>query len=288
MTTKAHVVIVGAGFAGLGCARELAKHDDDVHVTLIDKHDYHQFLPLLYQVATYQLAPADVSADIDTALPRHDTIDVKLGEVASIDPAGKTVTLEDGQTFSGNYLVLAAGSQANFFDTPGSEHVFPLYSLDDARRLRSRILAVFEDAERDPSMIDEGALNFVIVGAGATGTEVAGALAELISDVLPSALPRPRPGEDARDPGRPGRHRPRPVLAEGARLRLEGPHEGRRRAPPRNIGEGDRCRSRRPLRRRHDPHALRDLGRRDQGGRAGGPLAVSSRGAVDGSTCRRT
>jgi NADH dehydrogenase len=182
----AEVVIVGAGFAGLGCARELAKHDEDVHVTLIDKHDYHQFLPLMYQVATYQLAPVDVSADIEQLFRRHDTIDVKLGEVASIDPAGETVTLEDGRTFSGNYLVLAAGSQANFFDTPGSENVFPLYSLDDARRLRSRILAVFEDAERDPSKIDEGALNFVIVGAGATGTEVAGALSELIRHVLPS------------------------------------------------------------------------------------------------------
>ena len=68
------------------------------------------------------------------------------------------MTLEDGQTFSGDYLVLAAGSQANFFDTPGAEHVFPLYSLDDARRLRSRILAVFEDAERDPSQVDAGRL----------------------------------------------------------------------------------------------------------------------------------
>jgi len=94
--------------------------------------------------------------------------------------------MDDGQTYAGDYLVLAAGSQANFFDTPGAEHVFPLYSLDDARRLRSRILAVFEDADRDPTRVDEGALHFVIVGAGATGTEVAGALAELIRQVLPS------------------------------------------------------------------------------------------------------
>jgi NADH:quinone reductase (non-electrogenic) len=186
VTEPKEVVIVGAGFAGLGCARELAKHDENVHVTLIDKHNYHQFLPLMYQVATYQLAPVDVSADIRQLFRKHTNISVKLGEVTSIDPATKTVTLEDGQTFAGDYLVLAAGSQANFFDTPGAEHVFPLYSLDDARRLRSRILAVFEDADRDPSRVDAGALNFVIVGAGATGTEVAGALAELIRHVLPS------------------------------------------------------------------------------------------------------
>jgi NADH dehydrogenase len=186
MTEPKEVVIVGAGFAGLGCGRELAKHDEEVHVTLIDKHNYHQFLPLMYQVATYQLAPVDVSADIRQLFRKHKNISVKLGEVATADPAAKAVTLEDGQTYAGDYLVIAAGSQANFFDTPGAEHVFPLYSLDDARRLRSRILAVFEDADRDPSRVDEGALNFVIVGAGATGTEVAGALAELIRHVLPS------------------------------------------------------------------------------------------------------
>jgi NADH dehydrogenase len=180
------VVIVGAGFAGIGCAKELAKHDHDVHVTLIDKHNYHQFLPLLYQVATYQLAPSDVAADIRQLFRKHENINVKLGEVASMEPSTRSVMLEDGQAYSGDFLVLAAGSQANFFDTPGAEHVFPLYSLDDARRLRSRILEVFEDADRDPTRVEQGALNFVIVGAGATGTEVAGAIAELIRHVLPS------------------------------------------------------------------------------------------------------
>jgi NADH dehydrogenase len=186
MTGATEVVIVGGGFAGVGCARRLAKHGRDVHVTLIDKHDYHQFLPLLYQVATYQLTATDVAANLRQLFRKHDTISVKLGEVASVDPSTRTVMLDGGQTFSGDYLVLAAGSQANFFDTPGAEHVFPLYSLDDALRLRSRILAVFEDADRDPSRVDQGALNFVVVGAGATGTEVAGAIAELIRDVLPS------------------------------------------------------------------------------------------------------
>jgi NADH dehydrogenase len=185
VNTPAEVVIVGAGFAGIGCAKELAKHDE-VHVTLIDKHNYHQFLPLLYQVATYQLSASDVAMDIRQLFRKHPSVSVKLGEVSSADPETKTVTLATGQTFPGDFLVLAAGSQANFFDTPGAEHVFPLYSLDDAKRLRSRILAVFEDADRDPTLVDKGALNFVIVGAGATGTEVAGAIAELVRDVMPS------------------------------------------------------------------------------------------------------
>ncbi len=183
---SAHVVVVGGGFAGLGCARELAKHGKGVRVTLIDRNDYHQFLPLLYQVATYQLSPSDVAADLRQLFRRHESVEVSRAEVESIDPGTKTVTLAGGDTLTGAYLVLAAGSQANFFGTPGAEYVFPLYSLHDAERLRERILAVFEDAERDPSRIDEGVLNFVVVGAGATGTEVSGALAELIRRVLPS------------------------------------------------------------------------------------------------------
>ena len=144
------VVIVGAGFAGIGCAKELAKATTS-HVTLLDKHNYHQFLPLLYQVATVP-ALADRRGDGPAQeFRKHKRVSVKLGEVASIDPAARVVTLADGGTFAGDYLVLAAGCQANFFDTPGAEHVFPLYSLDDAERLRSRLLAIFEDADRDPS-----------------------------------------------------------------------------------------------------------------------------------------
>jgi NADH dehydrogenase len=180
-----HVLIVGAGFAGLGCAKELAKHAH-VRVTLIDKHNYHQFQPLLYQVATAQLAQADIAFDIRQGFRKHPNVDVKMAEVASTDPDARSVTCDDGKTMAGDYLVLAAGSQPNFFGTPGSEHTFPLYSLDDAQRLRSRILAVYEDADKDPSLIDRGALNFVIVGAGATGTEVAGALSEMVRDVMPT------------------------------------------------------------------------------------------------------
>ena len=184
-----HVVIVGAGFAGLGCARELAKHED-VRVTLIDRNNYHQFQPLLYQVATSQLARGDVAFSLRKLFRDHPNIDVKLGEVASVDPQSRSVTTADGQGFGGDVLVLAAGSRARFFKTPGAaEHAFPLYSLDDAERLRARILDVFEAADRDSGVLDEGALTFVVVGAGATGTEIAGALAEMINGTLRGEYP---------------------------------------------------------------------------------------------------
>src|SRR5262245_24406015 len=180
------IVIVGGGFAGLGCARTLAKHDD-VHITLIDRHNYHQFQPLLYQVATSQLAPADIAFSLRALFHDRPNVDVKLAEVTSVDPETRTVTTADGQTIGGDALVLAAGSRARFFQTPGArEHAFPLYSLNDAVRLRSRILQAFEAADRDSSLIDQGALNFVVVGAGATGTEIAGALAEMINGTLKS------------------------------------------------------------------------------------------------------
>jgi NADH dehydrogenase len=178
------VVIVGAGFAGLGCAKELAKHD--VRVTLLDQHNYHQFQPLLYQVATSQLAPSDIAFDIRQGFRKHPNVDVKMESVVAADPDTRSVTFDDGRSTQGDYLVLAAGSRPNFFGTPGAEHAFPLYSLDDAQRLRSRIIAVYEDADKDPSLIDRGALTFVIVGAGATGTEVAGAVSELVRDVMPT------------------------------------------------------------------------------------------------------
>src|SRR3954466_15148445 len=179
-----HVVVVGGGFAGVGCVRELAKHDH-VRVTLIDRHNYHHFQPLLYQVATSQLAPSDIAFSLRKLFRDDAGVDVRSGAVASLDPEAHAVTMEDGERITGDAVVLAAGSQPNFFHTPGAaEHALPLYSLSDATGLRSRILAVFEDADRDPSLIEQGALNFVIIGGGPTGVEVAGALADLIHDTM--------------------------------------------------------------------------------------------------------
>ena len=213
-------------------------------------------------------SPTDVAMDLRQEFRKHQRVSVKLGEVASIDPAARSVTLADGGTFAGDFIVLAAGSQANFFDTPGAEHVFPLYSLDDAERLRSRVLAIFEDADRDPSLVEKGALNIVVVGAGATGTEVAGAIAELVRDVLPSefhdlAVDEARVivvdlGDAVLGPFSPKAH-------DYASKVLLGP---RGRAPLGDVGEGDRTGPRGAVGRFDDPHALRHLGRRLEGGSA--------------------
>jgi NADH:ubiquinone reductase (H+-translocating) len=181
---RRHVVIVGGGFAGVGCARRLADRDD-VRVTLIDRHNYHQFQPLLYQVATSQLAPSDIAYSLRKLFHDSPNVDVKLAEVESLDLETRSVTTTHGERIAGDALVLAAGSQPNFFGTPGAEeHAFPLYSLDDAQRLRSRILGVFEEADRDVDLIAKGALNFVVVGGGPTGVELAGALADLIHQTM--------------------------------------------------------------------------------------------------------
>jgi NADH dehydrogenase len=179
-----HVVVVGGGFAGLGCVKRLAR-EDGVRVTLIDRHNYHQFQPLLYQVATSQLASSDIAFSLRKLFRNHENVNVKLGDVVAVDPAARAVELADGERFAGDALVVAAGSRPNFFRTPGAEeHALPLYSLDDATRLRSRILEVFEAADRDPALVDQGALTFVVVGGGPTGVELAGALADLIAETM--------------------------------------------------------------------------------------------------------
>jgi NADH:ubiquinone reductase (H+-translocating) len=179
-----HVVIAGGGFAGLNCARKLASHPD-IRITLIDKNNFQQFQPLLYQVASAALAPGNAAFSLRNVLQRHSNVDVKLGEVVSVDLKTRTVETAQGQKYQGDYLVLAAGSQANFFGTPGADkHAYPLYSLHDAELLRSRVLAVLESADRDPSLIAKGALNFVIVGGGPTGAEMAGALADMTHRAL--------------------------------------------------------------------------------------------------------
>src|SRR3954454_10247035 len=184
MPPEHHVIVVGGGFAGVGTVRRLAKHRD-VRVTLLDRNNSHQFQPLLYQVATSQLASSDIAFSLRKLFHEHDNVDVKLAAVESVDPVAHAVTTTDGERYAGDAVVLAAGSQPNFFRTPGAaKHAFPLYSLDHAQRLRSRILGFFEDADRAPTLIDQGALNFVIVVGGPTGVEVSGALSALIHDTM--------------------------------------------------------------------------------------------------------
>src|SRR5262249_57385075 len=115
-----HVLVVGGGFAGIGCVRALMDHDD-VQVTLFDANNYHQFQPLLYQVATSQLAPSDIGFSLRNLFEHHQNVDVKMARVTSLDPVEHTVTTADGHVYAGDVLVIAAGSQPNFFNTPGAD-----------------------------------------------------------------------------------------------------------------------------------------------------------------------
>ncbi|KAA9158747.1 NAD(P)/FAD-dependent oxidoreductase [Amycolatopsis acidicola] len=181
------VVIVGAGFAGLNAARGLAARGVDV--LLLDRNNYHQFQPLIYQVATSQIASKDVARPLRAIFRRDRRVRVVTAEVTAIDAKTRTVTTSDGLSYQGKVLVVAAGAEVNFFGIPGAaEHAFPLYSLDDAARLRSRFLGALDAADRDSRYIDRGALNVVVVGAGPTGVETAGAVAESMTGVVPSYL----------------------------------------------------------------------------------------------------
>ena len=174
----AHVVIIGGGFAGLATARTLA--NKEVRVTIIDKHNFHTFLPLLYQVATAGLEPADVAYPIRTIFGDAKNIRFRHGRVRDVDHVKNVVELEDGSAIDFDHLVVATGATAAYFGIPGaSQFAIPLYSLADARHVRNRLLLSLEHADaKSPS---DQALKFVVVGGGPTGVETAGALSELIS-----------------------------------------------------------------------------------------------------------
>jgi NADH dehydrogenase len=175
-----HIIVVGGGFAGVNCAHRVARNPN-VRVTLFDKNNYQQFQPLLYQVANAILAPSNIAFNLRAGVRKFPNIDVRLAEVVSVDLKSHTVHTADGEQYQGDFLVLAAGSQANFFGTPGADqNSYPLYSLQDAERLRSRVVAMLESAHEDQSLIEKGALNFVVVGAGPTGTEMAGAFSDVV------------------------------------------------------------------------------------------------------------
>lgn len=176
--TSKHVVIVGAGFAGLNCARKLANHPD-IRVTLIERNNYQQFQPLLYQVATGLLSPDNAAFNLRSVLASHENVDIHMTEIASVDLATRTARSADGKEFTGDYLVLAAGAEANFFGIPGvSEYTYPLYSLLDAEKLRSRLLELLEAADSDS---ENASLRIAVVGGGATGVEIAGAIADVFT-----------------------------------------------------------------------------------------------------------
>jgi NADH:ubiquinone reductase (H+-translocating) len=178
-----HVVILGAGFGGLHAARTLAKLP--VRVTLIDRENYHNFQPLLYQVATAALASVDVAVPVRVVFRRAKNVTVLLDEVTGVNIASKEVRLRDG-VLSYDYLIVATGSTHSYFGHDDWERFAPgLKTIDDALEIRSRILLAFEDVERQRSFgLQPDPVNIVIVGGGATGVELAGSLADFARLVL--------------------------------------------------------------------------------------------------------
>lgn len=182
---RPRVVIVGGGFGGLYAARAFKRADVDL--TVIDRTNHHLFQPLLYQVATATLAPTDITAPIRWLLARQRNTTVLMADVHRVDVNRRVVMIEGGREVPYDYLIVAAGSRHSYFDHPEWETVAPgLKSIDDAIRLRQRILTAFERAELEPDPAERAAwLTFVIVGGGPTGTELAGMLPTIARHSLP-------------------------------------------------------------------------------------------------------
>src|SRR2546428_2796945 len=193
MSGKSKVVIIGGGFGGLSAAQALKSAPVDV--TLIDRRNYHLFQPLLYQVATGSLSPGEIAAPLRGVLSRQNNTRVLLGEAVDVDPEAKRVFLRDGASFDYDSLIVATGSQSSYYGNDAWREWAPsLKSVEEATAIRHKILYAFERAERSSN--DEEArawLTFVIVGGGATGMELSGALAEIPRETLRHDLRQIRP-----------------------------------------------------------------------------------------------
>ena len=173
------VIIVGAGFGGLAAAKKLAS--GDFQLTIIDKTNHHLFQPLLYQVATAALSPGDIANPIRSVFSEQKNVEVLLGEVTSIDKQNETIRFNDG-SIEFDYLIIATGSRHSYFGKDEWEKYAPgLKTVNDALKIRERILLSLEAAEKeqDPEKRQKY-LNFVIIGGGPTGVELAGAISEIV------------------------------------------------------------------------------------------------------------
>lgn len=181
---RPHVVIIGGGFAGLNAAR--AFKGKDVRVTVLDRKNHHTFQPLLYQVALAALSPAEIASPIRTAVRGQKNVEVVIGTADGFDLDRRVVRLEEGIEVSYDYLIVATGATHSYFGHPEWAKIAPgLKSLEDATEIRRRILLAFELSERE-SLLEgmQRPINFVVVGAGPTGVELSGAIAEISQHVL--------------------------------------------------------------------------------------------------------
>lgn len=198
MTDKPHhVVVIGGGFGGLQAARSLRKAP--VRVTLVDRRNFHLFQPLLYQVATGSLSPANIAAPIRALFANCPNVDVRLAEVTGLDVASRTVRFADGGSLEYDTLVVAAGASHSYFGHPEWEQFAGgLKSIEDATLMRQRILSAFERADQLPPGPERDAwLSFAVVGGGPTGVELLGQLAEISDRTLKGEYRSIKP-EDAR------------------------------------------------------------------------------------------
>jgi NADH:ubiquinone reductase (H+-translocating) len=184
MGKKNRVVILGGGFGGLAAAQNLKRAP--VEVTLIDRRNFHLFQPLLYQVATGSLSPGEIAAPLRGVLSKQKNTQVLLGEAMDVDPRAKRVTLRDGASFEYDSLIVATGTQTSYYGNDSWRQWAPsLKSVEEATAIRHKILYAFERAERAATPEEVRAwLTFIIVGAGATGLELSGALAEIARETL--------------------------------------------------------------------------------------------------------
>ncbi|HSS79910.1 MAG TPA: NAD(P)/FAD-dependent oxidoreductase [Gaiellaceae bacterium] len=188
MADSPRVVVLGGGFAGIGAAQNLKK--SQAQVVLVDKHDYHTFQPLLYQVATGLLEQPAVGHPIRDLFHGQDNARIHQDRVTAIDLDARRVEFDELEPLDYDYLVLGLGAEVNFFGVDGAaEHALPLYTLPDAVRLKNHVLELWEEADRKPGLVEDGALNVVVVGGGPTGVETAGALAELYNGVFKKDYP---------------------------------------------------------------------------------------------------
>ena len=185
---RPRVLVLGGGFAGVGAVQKLEK--SDVEIVVVDKNDYHTFQPLLYQVATGLLEQPAVGHPLRDLIHKQENTRFHQDRVTSIDLGAREVQFAELEPLAYDYLVLGLGAEVNFFGVEGAaEHAFPLYTLVDAVRLKDHVLEKWEAADRHPELIEDGALNVVVVGGGPTGIETAGALAELYHGVFSKDYP---------------------------------------------------------------------------------------------------